>query len=233
MGEAFGARCGRDQSVWAGPQWDLGCEGRACGWGHRSKLQEGWEPEGGGGWSLLSAPWAEPLPRAAGWGVLGADWRGRGLQRAPRAGAGRVGGASRCSRASGAAVAAAAATTTTTTTTRVGLRAEGRHGHDCGATAGRRGRGDGWPWLGERRVRVEGPELRPRGARRAKRARAGGGRGLRAEGRSTPGPPGAYEAGVARRCEAAWVYGPAQVLSGARCGTRCWEPYREGLHVRS
>lgn len=176
-------RCGREQSVWAGPHGDLECGGGACGRGHRHKLQEGWKPAGGGGGVLLRASWAEPRPRAAGGrGVLAVDWCGRGLQRAPRAGAGRVGGASRCSRASGAAVAAAA----TARTTRVGLRAEGRLGHDCGAAAERCGRGGGRPWLGERRVRVAGPELRPRGARRAKRARAGGGQGLWGEGGSTP-----------------------------------------------
>lgn len=118
-----------------------------------------------------------------GWGVLGAGWRGRGFHRAPRAGAGRVGGASRCSRASGAVVVAVA--TAAKTTTRVGLHAEGHHGHDCGAAAGRLGGGGGRPWLGERRVRVAGPGFRLRGARRAKRARADRGRGLRARARAT------------------------------------------------
>lgn len=175
---------------------NLGCEGGACGRGPRRKLLEGWEPaggagRGGAGGGASRARRGRSLCRVlrVGGGVLGAGWRGRGLQRAPRAGAGRVGGASRYSGASGAA-AAAAATAATTKTTRVGLRAEGRHGHDCGAAAGRRGRGGGRPWLGERRVRVAGPELRPRGARRAKRARAGGGQGLWAEGGSTPGSPG-------------------------------------------
>lgn len=162
--------------MWAGPPAQaaggMGASGRGGGWrGGASRARRG-----------------RSLCRVlrVGGGVLGAGWCGRGLQRAPRAGAGRVGGASRYSGASGAAAAAAA----TTKTTGVGLRAEGRHGHDCGAAAGRRGRGGGRPWLGERRVRVAGPELRPRGARRAKRARAGGGQGLWAEGGSTPGSPG-------------------------------------------
>lgn len=148
---------------------------------------------------------------------MGAGCRGRGLQRAPRAGAGRVGGASRCSRASGAAVVAAAKTTRA----RLGLHAEGRHGHDCGAAAGGSGGAGGWPWFGERRVRVAGPGLRRRGARRAKRARAGGGPGLWTRAVAPPGGRGlARLVGVARWSEVAWVYGPAQVPSGTGCGTR-------------
>lgn len=47
VGEASSARCGREQSVWAGPQGDLECGVGACGRGHRHKLQEGWKPAGG------------------------------------------------------------------------------------------------------------------------------------------------------------------------------------------
>lgn len=147
---------------------DSGCVGGACGRSLWRKPQECWSRRAGVGHPANAVGGASAA--CCGWGVLRAGWRGRGFQRAPRAGAGRVGGASRYSGASGAAV--VAVVTAAKTTTRVGLHAEGHHGHDCGAAAGRRGGGGGRPWLGERRVRVAGPGFRPRGARRAKRARA-------------------------------------------------------------
>lgn len=66
VGEASGARSEREQRVWAGPQGDHGCEGGACGRGHRHKLQEGWASSCArrgrslgrvlrGGWGVLAA----------------------------------------------------------------------------------------------------------------------------------------------------------------------------------